>query len=413
MKTFLLYYLILICSLTFAQSSSVYSRYGIGDIKHSFSTRYKALGGLGVSIYDKYHISTINPASWTSFDRTKIEFALSYNGVMVSNINKKTFTAETEVEGINFGFPVEKDLGIGVALGLIPVSRVSYKTKFNFVNSDSMISNYDITLEGKGGLSKIFIGSSVKLSNNFSIGGAFDYYFGSFRYISAIAFTNQNNFSSEYTLNYRPYGYGATLGIISSSLNELIRSEDLSNINFGISASFYSKFKTDSVITGVSSVLVDTIAQYSDYMQLPPKFNIGLSFLLKQKYLFTFDYSTQDFSKFKVFSKTSDNLQSLHKFRIGFEAQAVNELSQKLMERVLWRIGLSYEKTPYKFYDVGINQYSFLAGLSLPINPDNLIDLSFEYALRGTTDNNLIKENFFKLNVSLVFNELWFLRFEK
>lgn len=406
---------LIIASISFvnAQSSSAYTRYGIGDLKYSFSTRYQGLGQLGVSLQDKYHISSINPAAWSNFDRTKIEFAMSYNGVIINSSNDKFFSAETEVEGINFGFPISTDLGIGFAAGLIPFSRVSYQSKQNFSNPDSLIYNYDLIFEGKGGLSKIFVGSSVKIPFDWSLGATLDYYFGNFKYLSAIAFNNQTNFSSEYNLIYKPSGFGASFGILSPDLTNTIGFENISNLHFGASVNYFSKLKTDSVVTSISSVLLDTVAFYSDYMTIPTKFNFGLSFVLSQRYLFTFDYSLQNFSEFKVFSKSSDNLQNSYKISTGFELQPINELSPRFWERVLWRIGLSFEKTPYKFSGIGINQYSFFGGVSLPINPDNLIDISLQYAKRGTNEKRLLKEDFIRLNLSLVFNELWFLRFDK
>lgn len=409
----LLVIIIISFSLVNAQSSSSYSRYGIGDLKYSFSTRYHALGQLGVSLQDKYHISTINPASWTNFDRTKIEFALSYNGVVINSSNNKRFSAETDVEGINFGFPISNDYGISFAAGLIPVSRVSYQTKQSFTNNDSLILNYDLSLEGKGGLSKIFLGSSVKVLNDWSLGATLDYYFGNFKYLSAISFNNATNFSSEYSLIYRPTGFGTTIGILSPDLNKFLNVEKLSNLNFGASVNYFTEFKTDSIVTSSSSVLVDTIAQYSDYLKLPMRLNLGLSFIYNQRYLFTFDYSAQNFSEFKLFSKSAENLQNSYKISTGFELQPINELSPRFWERVVWRFGLSYEKTPYKFFGIGIEQYSFSGGVSMPINPDNLIDIAVQYSVRGTNEMNLLKENFIKLNFSLVFNELWFLRFEK
>jgi hypothetical protein len=338
---------------------------------------------------------------------------MSYNGVIINSANDKYFSAETEVEGVNFGFPISTDLGIGFAAGLVPFSRVSYQSKQNFSSPDSLIYNYDLIFEGKGGLSKIFVGSSVKIPFDWSLGATFDYYFGNFKYLSAISFNNQTNFSSEYNLIYKPTGFGATFGILSPDLTTTFGFDNISNLFFGASVNYFSKLKTDSVVTSISSVLLDTIAFYSDYMTIPTKYNFGLSFILSQRYLFTFDYSMQNFSEFKVFSKSSDNLQNSYKISTGFELQALNELSSKFWERVLWRIGLSFEKTPYKFSGIGINQYSFFGGVSLPINPDNLIDISFQYSKRGTTEKSLLKEDFIRLNLSLVFNELWFLRFDK
>jgi len=413
MKKFLILTSLIISVNILAQSSSPYSRYGIGDLKYSFSPRYQALGQLGVSIQDKYHISTINPATWTNFDRTKIEFAMGYNGVLIQAKNKKSFSAETEVEGLSFGFPISEDLGIGFAAGIIPISRISYLTKQNISNPDSLISNYDLTFEGKGGLSKIFLGTSVKVPFDWSLGASFDYYFGNLRYISSIIFNNNSNFSSVYELIYRPTGFGLTFGILSADLKNTINLKSLSNLRLGASINYFSTLNTDSVIISKSSVLIDTVAFYNADMKLPARFNIGLSFTVFNRYLFTFDYSSQAFSNYKIFLKKNDNLQNSYKISTGFELQPDNDIVSKFWERVFYRFGLSYEKTPYKVFDIGIEQYSISGGITLPINPDNLVDIALQYSVRGTNDKNLLKENFFILNLSIIFNELWFLRIEK
>lgn len=213
MKFNIFFILILLTSLSYAQSSSPYTRYGIGDLKYSFSARQQGMGQLGVSLLDKAHISTTNPASWSDFNRTRIEFGLAYNGVSVSNNSNSYYTAETEIEGFTFGFPVSSEYGIGIAAGLIPYSRISYKAVQNYQSSDTLISDYSIDYEGKGGLSKLFIGSSYRLPFNFSIGATLDYYFGNLNYYSTLQFKNEDNYTAEYNLSYRPTGFGTTIGL--------------------------------------------------------------------------------------------------------------------------------------------------------------------------------------------------------
>ena len=63
------------CGL-FAQSSSSYSRYGVGDIDYSYSVRRMGMGQLGTSIADVDFISITNPASLYRISKTRIEFSL-------------------------------------------------------------------------------------------------------------------------------------------------------------------------------------------------------------------------------------------------------------------------------------------------------------------------------------------------
>ncbi len=404
---------ILFTSLVYSQSSSPYTRYGIGDLKYSFSTRQQGMGQLGVSLLDKSHISTTNPASWTAFNRTRIEFGLSYNGVSISNSSSSYYTAETEIEGFTFGFPVSSEYGIGIAAGLIPYSRISYKAVQNFQDPDTLISDYSINFEGKGGLSKLFIGSSYRLPFNFSVGATLDYYFGNLNYYSTLKFKNDNNYFAEYNLSYRPTGFGTTVGFISSNLNEILKTEFFSEIRLGGSVNYISKLDTDTILTTTSSLLVDTIAQSRTKIEIPLRLNLGLSFIIGKNYLVTIDYSSQNFNNFKIAEMQNNQLRNAVKFSTGFEFIPTQQLGMSFWERVNWRFGLSYEQTPYYFKNTGINQYSVFSGLTFPLGIDNSIDIAVQYSMRGTTDNNLLKENFIKLNLGISFGELWFLSYEK
>ncbi|MFN3872620.1 MAG: hypothetical protein ACK4R9_06435 [Ignavibacterium sp.] len=413
MKFNFLLIFILLTSLSYAQSSSPYTRYGIGDLKYSFSARQQGMGQLGVSLLDKAHISTTNPASWSDFNRTRIEFGLAYNGVSISNNINSYYTAETEIEGFTFGFPVSSEYGIGIAAGLIPYSRISYKAVQNYQSSDTLISDYSINYEGKGGLSKLFIGSSYRLPFNFSIGATLDYYFGNLNYYSTLKFKNEDNYTAEYNLSYRPTGFGTTIGFISSNLNEILKTEFLSDVRLGGSINYISKLDTDTILTTTSSILVDTIAQSRTKIEIPLRINLGLSFIIGKNYLVTIDYSSQNFNDYKIAGNKINELRDGFKFSTGFEFLPTTQLGMTFWERVNWRFGLSYEKTPYYFRNTGIDQFSVSSGLTFPLGSDNSIDLALQYSLRGTTENNLLKENFIKLNLGISFGELWFLTYEK
>lgn len=413
MKLNIFFIFILLTSLSYAQSSSPYTRYGIGDLKYSFSARQQGMGQLGVSLLDKAHISTTNPASWSDFNRTRIEFGLAYNGVSISNNSSSYYTAETEIEGFTFGFPVSSEYGIGIAAGLIPYSRISYKAVQNYQSSDTLISDYSINYEGKGGLSKLFIGSSYRLPFNFSLGATLDYYFGNLNYYSTLKFKNEDNYTAEYNLSYRPTGFGTTIGFISSNLNEILKTEFLSDVRFGGSINYISKLDTDTILTTTSSILVDTIAQSRTKIEIPLRINLGLSFIIGKNYLVTIDYSSQNFNDYKIAGNKINELRDGFKFSTGFEFIPSPQLGMTFWERVNWRFGLSYEKTPYYFRNTGINQFTVSSGLTFPLGSDNSIDLALQYSLRGTTENNLLKENFIKLNLGISFGELWFLTYEK
>mgnify|MGYP000043433320 CR=1 FL=1 len=397
-----------------AQNSSPYTRYGVGDLDYGYSAKMMSIGDLGVTQLDPDHIIITNPASWASFNKTRIEFGLGYKGISISNNSDKFFTSETDFKGFTFGFPVSTEYGIGVAFGLVPYSRVSYKAVKNFTSLDNSVPSYKVNYEGKGGISKLFVGSSVNLPLGFIGGVSLDYYFGNLEYFSDIEFdANSSNINTSYNNNRRSTGFGSSVGIISPDLTKAINVQPISDLRLGISINYISKLNTDTILTSTSFSLVDTIARTSTKMSIPIRINSGISFVLSEMYHFNFDYAYQPWGEFKLGDVKSDNLRNAQKFSAAFEYIPKRNIGMSTWEQIVWRGGLSYEETQYKFNGSGINQFSVFGGLSFPMGADNSIDLGLQYALRGTKDNNLLQENFVKLYIGVSFGELWFLRYEK
>lgn len=416
MKRFILIIIILIISTFYinAQTGSTYSRYGIGDIEYGYSSKMLSLGGLGITQLDPSHIITTNPASWSALDRTRIEMGIGYTGLNLSNNADSYYTSETEFKGFTFGFPVSNKYGIGVAMGLIPYSTVSYKAIKNNLSLDPNIPDYTVTYEGKGGISKLFIGSSVDLPLGFIAGASLDYYFGNLRYFSEIAFAdNTTNLNTDYETNLRATGFGTTVGLITPNLANSFGISALSDLRVGFSVNYVNDLNTDSVLTSTSISLIDTVSNYNTKLSIPLRINGGISFEFNQTYKVNLDYSYQRWGDYKLNNQKSDNLRNAQKISAGFEYSPKRVLGMSLLEQIIWRGGLSYEQTQYQFNGTGINQFSIFGGFSFPMGVENSIDVGLQYAIRGATDKNLLKENFVKIYLGISFGELWFLRYEK
>lgn len=408
-----LIFILVSTSIVLSQNSSVYTRSGIGDLEYGYSSRMLGIGDLGISELDADHILVTNPASWSSLNRTRIEFGLGYKGVLVSNNDKSVFTSEVEFTGITFGFPVSKDLGIGVVAGLVPYSNVSYKVRTKN-EANNGIPEYNDTYEGKGGLSKLFLGSSVQLPLNILLGASVDYYFGNQNYSLTREFANTDNFdNSVFENSYRSTGGGASVGVISPNLASDFGIQLLSDLRLGISANYLGILTTDTIYTSTTNYLVDTTSSGTVDTEIPVRINSGLSFSVKDEYNFNIDYAYQDLSKYKFNGVYDNQLKSANKMSAAFEYKPKKALGQSNWEQMIWRLGLSYEQTQYHFNNDNINQFSVFGGFSYPMGLENTIDVALEYSNRGTKDNNLLNEQTFKIYIGLSFGELWFLRFDK
>ncbi len=405
-------FLFLTFSYSFAQNSSTYSRLGIGDLLYSYSGRSIGMGESGVANSDDNFVGILNPAGWNALKSTRMEIGGYYNGLYISNSSSKKYYSETEFTGFTFGFPISRKYGIGAALGIIPYSNVSYKTEADN-SAESGVSGSTITYEGTGGLSKMFIGSSYTLPFGMSVGATFDYYFGNLIYSSLVDLDGTGNFQTKFLRDYRPNGIGTTIGLISPDFSDLINTGGINNIRLGISASIISNLNTDTLLTYSSPIVSDTIASGAVKMKIPARITTGLSFVFNKNYRVSIDYGFQPFKNFTINGMNFSNLKNITKINSGIEYRPKFDMGATFWEQIIWRAGLSYEQTQYKVNGTGINQFSVSGGLSLPLGIGNSLDLALEYATRGTTNSNLIKENIIKLGIGISFGQIWFIRQEK
>ncbi|GBD87670.1 hypothetical protein BMS3Abin03_01604 [bacterium BMS3Abin03] len=400
-------------SISYSQNSSTYTRNGIGDMDYTYSARSLGLGHTGVSMLNRDYVEILNPASWAAIKLTRIELSLVLNGVSLSNSSQSGYYADADFKGFTFAFPISNKYGIGFASGLVPYSRISYKVVENFDAAEPGIPAYTTIYEGKGGLTRLFMGASYTLPFGWVIGGTAEYYFGTLNYKSNIDFSGSSFKSGEYDLIYRATGFGSTVGLITQDLADLFNSETISNLRIGVSANIVSDLNTDTSLTTNPNTVGDTISSGSTIMKIPIRITGGITLGLFKKYNINIDYIYQPWSEFKIGNKPSKNLRDVYKLSGGFEYKPVMQTDASLWEQIVWRLGLSYEISQYRINGTDITQYSAFGGLSFPLSLGNSVDLGFEYSLRGTTDSNLIREKFYRINVGISFGELWFIRVER
>jgi hypothetical protein len=399
-------------SITNSQSNSVYTRAGIGDLEYGYSAKMVGIGNIGTTQLDPDHLLTTNPASWSVLSRTRIEFGIGYRGALISDNQQSNYTSETEFKGVTFGIPISREYGVGAVMGLVPYSRISYSAE-KYYPKDDIIPAYKLLYEGKGGLSKIFIGSSFFLPLGFSAGLTLDYYFGNQDYSTTINFDDPRYISTKYEDIRRSTGFGTTLGLISSNLAREFRISGITDLRIGFSYNFVGNLDTDSIFTQTSLSLVDSITNTKADMQIPARITGGISFVLEEEYNFYLDLLFQPMSQYSFNSQSDGNLKDAIKYNANFEYKPKRQAGMTTLEQIIWRFGLSYEQTQYTFNGQDINQYSVFGGLSYPLGIDNTIDFAVEYSNKGTTDNNLLHENAIKIYLGLSFGELWFLRYDK
>jgi len=402
---------ILVSNFSISQNTSPYARYGLGDVIYSYSARTLSMGHAGSAIINSDYVELLNPASWSNLNRTRIEFSFGYNELRLSNQNQSKYFGDGIFKGFTFAFPVSKDNGIGVAMGIVPFTRVNYQVQEKV--ADTTTGNYTSTYQGKGGLSKIFIGGTYRLPINFILGATLEYYFGNIKYTSNVDFENNTYFPAEYELAYGPTGFGTTIGIITPDMSGLLNSEPISNFRLGLSANLVGKLDTDTSFVNRSSSIVDSIGFGNTKMEVPMRLNAGLHIAFVNVYNIALDYFYQPWTDLKLSGINQLNLNDVHKLSLGFEYRPQRVPGISFWEQIMFRVGLSYEMSQYKLKGNELKQYSVFGGFALPLSDENTIDFGFEYSVRGTIEDNLLEEQFIKINMGISLSDTWFIRYEK
>jgi len=400
-----------VANISFAQRTSTYTRYGLGDVLYSYSARTLAMGHAGAAMINSDYVELLNPASWSNLKRTRIEFSFAYDELRLSNQNQTKYYGDGIFKGFTFAFPVSEDHGVGIAMGIVPYTRINYEVVDKIEDQSS--GNYTSTYKGQGGLSKIFVGGTYKVPLEFILGATMEYYFGNIKYTSSVDFDNSAIFPAEYEKSFGPTGFGTTLGLITPDMSGLLNSESITNLRFGLSTNIISKLETDTSFVTTSSSVIDTLGYGTGELEVPMRLNAGLHIAFVNSYNFALDYFYQPWTELKMSGINQLNLSDVHKVSLGFEFRPQREPGMSFWEQIMLRAGLSYEMSQYKFEGNELKQYSVFTGFALPLSDQNTLDFGFEYSIRGTTEDNLLEENFLRINLGISFGDLWFVRYEK
>lgn len=405
----LLFFIFISESLIAQQSSSPYSRFGLGDLKSQFSPVFNSLGGGGFAIIESKVINPFSPATYSSFESNSFLFSTGLNNELVnieSNEESQTLN-NLSLSHITFGFPLTNK--IGSSFGIIPYSSVGYS-----MQSRDESYNADMLYNGDGGISKVYAGGSLELHKNLSVGANASYLFGGLNRRKKLEFDDETIFNSRSNSQINVKGLFYEVGAIFSKQFE----DDRSSISIGFNTSNTSEIKAKR------SNLVETFEYSGEYeivkdtfvnsvvkgdMILPRYTNFGLSYT-RDKWLFVFDYSTQNWSEYELLGE-SDSLVNSKRISGGFQFTPDISSVNQFYKRCHYRLGIALNTTPLQINNTQLEDKSISFGLGIPIKKNrSTYDLSIIFGQRGTTTNNLLKENYVKIGLNMSFEGIWFVK---
>lgn len=417
--------LIFLPFLSFAQfnnnTSSPYSRFGLGDLQPYSFGRTSAMGGASLASRNNHQINLANPASYSAVDSLGFMFEFGLFGKYSTFSNDFTSMEASDINFQYFAMNFQVTNWMGASLGLTPFSDVGYNLEVQdeIVNVGNILNRY----YGEGSLSKAYVGFGVDVFKNFSVGANFNYLFGMLSSNSETYFPNGGGFYNNQKFeSLRLRDFTISLGTQATiPLNESNRITLAAVFESPKYTGFYSDIRNKYVTisqgsSSISDSKRDTISfQDKISVELPLTYGIGISYVKENTLEINADYYHQQWSETNLPGSRGGNITDLDKFAFGAEWIPDRFSIRSYFNRVAYRAGVKYEQSYLMLDGQQINDLGISFGIGLPVYRSNsTINISAELGRRGTKENNLVLENYAKLNFSVNLYDLWFIqrRFE-
>jgi hypothetical protein len=426
-KKLMAYAMIVFSTTAIAQqsTSSPYSFYGLGSLKFKGTVENQSMGG--ISVYsDSIHVNLRNPASYAgsnlSFynnESRPIKFSI---GTTFSNTKIETSSASDKygnfsIDYLALALPINK---FGFGFGIIPYSSVGYSLQ-------SRNENNDLTFRyrGDGGINRVFLGFGYQILKGLKVGVDTHYNFGNITNTSiAFGYNDQGEMLQYQSRDDRRSdlgGFSFNFGVIldqkiSESLD--ITASFTYTPQSEISSKNKNQFSTIAIdanqvefVQTTYEIDLQAINLDNTNLVLPSKISFGAGIGKSRKWFLGFDYTLLEASKFsnrfvEIENSTFEDASSVSIG--GFFIPKYDSFSS-YWKRIVFRTGARFENTGLVVNNESIDEFGISFGLGLPVGRlFSNANIGFEWGRRGTTNANLVEENFYNINLSLSLNERWF-----
>ncbi len=426
-KKLLIVFVCVFCLQTYAQDgvASPYSYYGIGSLKFKGTVENNSMGSIGV-FNDSIHVNLQNPATYGGqnlplYNNESRPVIFTVGGSSVNtNLESSSSRTETSTQTFDYlavAFPLGK---LGIGFGLLPYTSVGYKLD-NFNSSGQITHRY----RGSGGVNKTYFSAGYQFENGLSFGVTTDYNFGNIKNNTIVFPYNSDGTSLSYQtrednrsdLSGLSFNFGAHYKTMVSNKLEIQTSltfapeANLKSINARSFNTIVFDTAGNEIELNSLNVDLDSKGLNETNLILPSNFIIGAGIGEPRKWFAGIDFKTQNTSEFSnpLYNYENTTFENSNTIAIGgFYIPKYNSFSS-YFKRMVYRAGMRFENTGLKINNEPIKEFGISFGLGLPVgNTFSNANLGFELGNRGTTDSNLIKENFFKVQLSLSLNDRWF-----
>jgi hypothetical protein len=410
--------------------NSPYSKIGLGDLNTPTFSHQEGVGGTGASYMFPFLINHTNSSLLSRLSKSKNTI---FEAGAVAKIKelREGDTTQREFSGnlryLAIAVPISNRMG-GV-FGVTPYSSVNYQNTFvqPVFNSDFMA---DVTYRGSGGITSLFMATGYEFTSNlradtlkhrFALGLKVNYLFGAVvdEAISKLR-TGSNQSGLDYEVAQRRRTSYSDF-TFEPSMSYTYKLKNNNRLNLGLVYAIGDKINARRYIAierRISDLeqnnFNDTIVKNEKgKVVLPSKLTFGISLEKEYKWAIMADVSYQNWANYRGVQETDTLGRSLSISLGGQYIPNFTSIQRGFWRRTIFQAGFQYLRTPFVVRNNVINEFSARLGMCIPLTKQgtfSMINLALVAGRRGTTQNNLIRENFLRIHLGATINDRWFIK---
>jgi hypothetical protein len=395
---------------------SPYSQMGIGDLEDSYYNRTSGMANTGIAYRSNRFLIDNNPASFSALTDQYFTVEMGIRGSLINYSGYPVDPSNNQSADITFrklvlGMKLSKHWGSSI--GLVPFSTQNYEFNVPYYIQGSNTEIANDYFQGHGSVNKAYWANSYEFFHHLSIGVDFGYLFGE--------------------LNQKDILQNSSTG---ASLTSTTNSVDLNNLyvtygmqlygklgkrwNYSLGGTFSNKTdlfaSTNKLVLAPDSSILQNEELSQNYLTLPITYGLGVALTKDQKYSFLADYKYQGWSNVSgnTYPGQGYTLGNSNKGSVGFEISKKKTFYNTKVELSYFQAGLYYGTTYLQIAGQQIKDYGVTTAVGLnSLKSPLCYAFVLQYGIKGTTTNQLIRENYVNLTFVINYGALWYTKGKK
>ncbi len=374
-----------------AEAQSIFSSFGLGELRYNVNARSAGMGGTGIAIIDPLSQNHINPATWVYIQKTSISAGMRFEGINYNNKYRNINSRDAAVNSYSLTIKTSPNFAIGG--GLHPFFDNDYSV---VIPSDTYVQ----FLTANGGTTIGYLGAAYRVSDNLTLGVNYNVVFGKQNEQWRIVFDQTDYLETQTEFTRSIWGSGITVGATG---------------NFGKRLNLGGVFTTEMNLKTTNRVVYNinkSTKVEGDDISVPMSYGLGASFIITPQVLINSDIYRWELSDLSYNWSNNQEFRNSTRFSVGLELIPQSTLSSSFFKKVIYRCGFyNWDLYSRDIDNSPLSEKFITAGFSIPFSENQArIDIALEGGLRSSSTKSLGSEKIWRLKVDFIGGELWFIR---